>query len=149
MNSEAPTKVAILGTDTLIEDILGQLLEGRGYEARLFEAHPTGLSEELLDGVDVLLLTPGLDEGSCEAFLGSMQITPHTSSFPVISLDAKLKEALLDQPDSGMPWEIYYEVLVRQIDAAVRSKRAATGTPAPLMDDRESPEDMPRSEAAS
>jgi hypothetical protein len=42
---------------------MAQLLREEGYDARLFEAYPTGLMEELLDGVEVLLLAPGLTIG--------------------------------------------------------------------------------------
>jgi hypothetical protein len=54
------TTVAILGTSTLSEDILARLLEREGYAVRHLEAPPTGLVEELRDGVDVLLASPGL-----------------------------------------------------------------------------------------
>ena len=55
------TVVAILGASTLVEDILAQCLEREGYSTRHIEAHPTGHMHELLEGVDLLLLAPGLD----------------------------------------------------------------------------------------
>jgi hypothetical protein len=39
-----PTTIAVLGTDTLVEDILARLLEREGYDVRTLEAHyPTFL----------------------------------------------------------------------------------------------------------
>ncbi len=55
--------IAILGADALAEDILAKLLEEHeGYDVRLLDAsYPTGLIDELLDGVDMVLFTPALD----------------------------------------------------------------------------------------
>jgi hypothetical protein len=67
-----PTTVAILGAHTLVEDILARLLEEEGYDARILEAYPTGVVDELLDGVD--------------AFLSTMRNIPKTAHIPVLSL---------------------------------------------------------------
>ena len=48
------------------------LLEGSGYDIRPLDAYPTGIVDELLEGADLLLLAPRLDEGVREAFLGAM-----------------------------------------------------------------------------
>jgi hypothetical protein len=55
---QQPTTIAIVGADALAEDILAQLLQEEGYTTRVHEVHPIGLTEELLDGVDVVLLAP-------------------------------------------------------------------------------------------
>ena len=43
LHHHRPTTIAILGADTLAEDILAKLLREAGYETRLLEAHPTCL----------------------------------------------------------------------------------------------------------
>jgi hypothetical protein len=55
-----PTTIAILGTDSLSERILALLLEDEGYDTRRIETERAGLADELLDGINVPLLAPGL-----------------------------------------------------------------------------------------
>ena len=63
------------------------LLEGSGYSTILLDAYPTGVVDELLEGADLLLLTPRVDEGVREAFLGAMgKSTPQKAEMPVIAL---------------------------------------------------------------
>ena len=79
------TVVAILGANTLVEGILARLLEEEGYSTRHLEAYPTGLVEGLLEGVDILLLAPGLKDGAREGFLEAMNTTPETAAIPVLT----------------------------------------------------------------
>ena len=138
MNRHQPTTIAILGGDTLVEDILARLLQDAGYVTRVLEAHPAGLADGLLDGVDVLLLAPGLDAEMSGAFLGAMRSTPKTAAIPVLSLPAALKQALLDELGASASWRSLLEELVGQIAAAL--ERAAAGTRALVTDGGESPE---------
>ena len=63
------------------------LLEGHGYNTVLLDSYPTGIVDELLDGAHLLLLTPRVDEGVREAFLGAMgKRVPQKAHMPVISL---------------------------------------------------------------
>jgi hypothetical protein len=68
-HSRSSATIAILGADTVAEHVLAMLLENEGYAARLLKAPPTAATttvllseaegdsvEELLDGVDVVLL---------------------------------------------------------------------------------------------
>ena len=138
MNRHQPTTIAILGGDTLVEDILARLLQDAGYVTRVLEAHPAGLADGLLDGVDVLLLAPGLDAEMSGAFLGAMRSTPKTAAIPVLSLPAALKQALLDELGASASWRSLLEELVGQLAAAL--ERAAAGTRALVTDGGESPE---------
>ena len=114
-----PTTIAILGADTLAEDILAKLLRDEGYETRLLEAHPTGLVTELLDGADVLLLTPGLDDDVRRSFLEATRSIPEPASVPLIPLPAAFEEALLDELAVEVTWRQQLDRLVRQIEAAL------------------------------
>ena len=67
-----PATIAILGADTVVGRALCALLEGSGYQTRPLDAHPTGVVDELLEGADLLLLAPRVDEGVREAFVGAM-----------------------------------------------------------------------------
>jgi hypothetical protein len=69
------TTVAIIGANTVVERALAQLLEGKGYSIRLLKAS-TGVVEEQLDYVDLVVLSPGLTNGACEALLGALRSIP-------------------------------------------------------------------------
>jgi hypothetical protein len=121
-----PTTIAILGTDTLGEDILARLLREEGYATRLIEAHPTGLvDDELLEGVDVVLLSPALDAEVREALLEAMRSTPKTAAIPVLPLSAALRLALLDELSASASWRSLFEELVGQIRAALAGTAAS------------------------
>ena len=128
------TVVAILGAVTLGEDILARLLQQEGYATRLIEAHPTGLvdDDELLEGVDVVLLSPGLKESVREAFLEAMRSTQESAAIPVLPLSAALRLALLDELSASASWRSLFEELVGQIGAALQ--RAAASARALLVE---------------
>jgi hypothetical protein len=132
------TTVAILGADTLVEHILARLLQHEGYATRLVEAYPSNLVDERLDGVDALILAPGLDAEMSGVFLGAMRSTPTTAAIPVLSLPATLKLALLDELATSASWRSLFEELVGQIGAALEG--AAASARALLVDGGESPE---------
>jgi hypothetical protein len=130
--------VAILGPDTLAEGILARLLEREGYATRILEAYPTGLVDELLDGVDLLLLAPGLNADVGRAFLSTMRSTPKTAALPVLLLCPTLRQALLDELSASTSWRSHFEELIGQIGAALQ--RAAASTRALVVDGGEAPE---------
>ncbi len=115
------TTVAIAGANTLVEGILAHLLEEEGYAVRRLEADPTGLIEDLLYGVDVVLLAPGLKDDVRECFLEAMSTTPETAAMPVLPLSSALRLSLLDEMSAGAPWRTFFEELVGQIGDALAS----------------------------
>jgi hypothetical protein len=118
-SSATATVVAIYGTATLSEDILGRLLEREGYHVRHLEAPPTGPVEEMLEGVDVVLLSSGLEDGAREGFLKAMSTTQEPSAVSVLPLSSALKLALLDELSAGASWSALFEELTSQIGAAL------------------------------
>jgi hypothetical protein len=130
---QRPTTIAIIGADALAEGILVRLLEREGYPTRILEAHPATVAEGLLDGVDLLLLTPGMSPDVRAAFLGAMRSNPGTAVVPVLPLSAALKVALLDELSAGVSWRSLFEELVGQIGTALAS--AAVSARALLVDD--------------
>jgi hypothetical protein len=127
---QSPT-IAILGCDTVVGRSLSVLLEGSGYKTTLLDAYPTGIVDELLEGAHLLLLTPRVDQGVREAFLGAMgKSTPQKAEMPVIALHTALEE---DLPEKGgvisVPWPCKTKVLVDHIEAALLDAPAASTSP--------------------
>jgi hypothetical protein len=125
-----PTTIAILGADTVVGHALCALLENAGYDIAPVDAYPTGVVDELLDGSDLLLLVPRLDEGVRESFLGVMgKSAPQKGEMPVISLStAPTTEALPERGILSVPWPCSMEDLVGQIEAAL-AERASSDYP--------------------
>jgi hypothetical protein len=115
------TTIAILGCDTVVGRSISVLLEGSGYQITLLDAYPTGVVDELLEGADLLLLTPRVDEGVREAFLGAMgKSTPQKRDMPVIALHTALEEELPEKEGvTSVPWPCETKVLVERIEAAL------------------------------
>jgi hypothetical protein len=126
-----PTTIAILGCDTVVGRSLSVLLEGSGYETILLDAYPTGVVDELLEGAHLLILTPRVDQGVREAFLGAMgKSTPQKAEMPVIALHTDIEE---DRPEkegvNRVPWPCETKVLVDHIEAALLDVPAASTSP--------------------
>ena len=129
-----PTTIAILGCDTVVGRSISVLLEGSGYQISLLDSHPTGVVEELLDGAHLLLLTPRVDQGVREAFLGAMgKSTPQRAQMPVIALHTALEEDLPEKEEGviSVLWPCETKVLVERIEAALLDVPAASTSPTP------------------
>jgi hypothetical protein len=125
-----PTTIAILGCDTVVGSSLSVLLEGSGYETTLFDAYPTGIVDELLEGAHLLILTPRVDQGVREAFLGAMgKSTPRMAEMPVIVLCTATEEAPPEKGVIRVPWPSETKVLVDHIEAALLDAPAASSAP--------------------
>jgi hypothetical protein len=107
------------------------LLEGSGYHTRPLNAYPTGVVDELLDGADLLLLAPRLDEGVREAFVGAMgKSTPQMADMPVIALTTALEDDLPEEEGAiRVPWPCETKVLIERIEAALLDVPAASSAP--------------------
>jgi hypothetical protein len=126
-----PTTIAILGCDTVVGRSLCVLLEGSGYVTTLLDSYPTGVVDELLEGADLLLLTPRVDQGVREAFLGAMgKSTPQKADMPVIALSTTATEEDLPEKEGviRVPWPCETKVLVEHIEAALLDVPAASNT---------------------
>jgi hypothetical protein len=123
-----PITIAVLGADTVVGRALCALLEGSGYQTTPLDAYPTGIVDELLEGADLLLLAPRLDEGVREAFLGAMgKSAPQRVDIPVIALTTALEEDLPEKEGViSVPWPCETKVLVERIEAALLDVPAAS-----------------------
>ena len=127
---DRPTTIAILGADTTVGGVLSLLLEGFGYETTPLDAHPTGIADELLEGADLLLLAPRLDEGAHKAFLGAMGKTvPQTANVPVIALRTALEDAPEKEGVLSVPWPCETRALVERIEASLLDAAEASAAP--------------------
>jgi hypothetical protein len=115
-----PTTIVILGCDTVVGRSLSVLLEGYGYQTSLLDSYPTGVVDELLEGAHLLILTPRVDEGVREAFLGAMgKSTPQKADIPVIALSTATQERMPEKEGvMSVPWPCETKVLVDHIEAA-------------------------------
>jgi hypothetical protein len=127
---EPITTIAILGCDTVVGRSLSVLLEGSGYQTTLLDCYPTGVVDELLEGAHLLLLTPRVDEGVREAFLGAMgKSTPQKAEMPVIALSTAVEEDLPEKEGViSVPWPCETKVLVHRIEAALLDLPASSTT---------------------
>jgi hypothetical protein len=127
------TTIAILGCDTVVGSSLSALLESSGYETILLDSHPTGIVDELLEGAQLLILTPRVDEGVREAFLGAMgKKTPQKAEMPVIALSTATEENLPEKEGViRVPWPTETKVLVEKIEAALLDVPAESSAPTP------------------
>ena len=116
-----PITIAILGCNTVVGRSLSALLEGSGYKIILLDSYPTGIVDELLDGAHLLILTPRVDKGVGEAFLGAMgKSTPQKADIPVIALSTGTEEDLPEKEGViSVPWPCETKVLVERIEAAL------------------------------
>src|SRR3712207_3520047 len=122
MREDQPTTtIAILGSDTVVGRTLSLLLEGSGYRTTLLDSYPTGIVDELLEGANLLILTPRVDQGVREAFLGAMgKSTPHKADMPVIAVHTALEEDLPQKEGViSVPWPTETKVLVERMEAAL------------------------------
>jgi hypothetical protein len=130
---EPTTTIAILGCDTVVGHSLSVLLESHGYNTVLLDSHPTGIVDELLEGAHLLILTPRVDQGVREAFLGAMgKSTPQKADMPVIALSSTT--ATKENPPEEervirVPWPSETKDLVERIEAALLEAPAASSSP--------------------
>ncbi len=124
------TTIAILGANTLVDHTLARLLKHEGYDTKLLEAYPTGLIDELLHSVDVLLLSPYLDTDVRWAFLNAMRSTPEAAQrVPVLSLSVPLLMALQDELSVKVSWQNLFNGLVQEIEAALAGAKVGVEVP--------------------
>jgi hypothetical protein len=126
-----PKTIAILGSNTVVGSTLCVLLEGSGYDTILLDGSPTGVVDELLEGAHLLLLTPRVDEGVREAFVGAMgKSKPQNADMPLITLTTPEQESLPEKEGIiSVPWPSETKVLIERIEAALLDAPAASTSP--------------------
>jgi hypothetical protein len=126
------TTIAILDSDTVVGHTLCVLLEGSGYHTRLLDSHPTGVVDELLENAHLLVLTPRVDQGVREAFIGAMGKSTRQvgDDILVIVLTTATEEDLPEEEGViSVPWPCETKVLEERIEAALLDLPAASSAP--------------------
>jgi hypothetical protein len=118
-HQQPTTVVAILGANTVVNSALSLLLGGAGYDIRRIERDLPGLANGLLEGVDLLLLAPGITNGPREGILSTVRDNPTTAHTPVLTLSSVIGEALGDESGQVVAWPSSIGELVRRIEAVV------------------------------
>jgi hypothetical protein len=78
--------IAMLGGNSMVGRALGRLLPGYSYEVRLPDEPAAFRSQELLDGVDGLILMPDLGKECPKPFLIAIRRTPKMARIPNLAL---------------------------------------------------------------
>jgi hypothetical protein len=118
----APITVAILGGN-FVARTLELLLQGVGYRTRsAMEASPGDLEENILDGVQLLLLVPGLHPKLRGAALSAAGGS--TPRLPVLELVAGLRPEQEEDREHSVPWPCRTEDLKRRIEDTLAEGRA-------------------------
>ena len=108
--------VGILGDDPLTSRIVGMLLEGSGYEARVLKEDAVLANPRAsLAGVSLVLFMPLLDEQREEDVLNAVRGSQETADVPVLRLSTEMRE----RTASVLPWPWSTEALVQAIAQAL------------------------------
>ena len=119
-HQQPSTVVAVLGTNSVVNSALALLLKSAGYDIRRIERDMPGLANGLLEGVDLLLLAPGLSNGPREGVLSVVRDNPTTAQMPVLTLSSAIGEALGNEGGQVVvAWPIPIEELVRRIETVL------------------------------
>jgi len=120
VSEKEKTTIALLGTDTMVGSAILLLLQGEGYEIRMVEAPQAGPPDDLMEGVDLLLIPPDLVQRRFEESLAALRGKRERLGVPVLSLSSAVKEGLLHEEQVRVvPWPINMEELAREIEGAL------------------------------
>ena len=133
MAPQERTTIAILGPNSIPEHALAHLLQSEGYATKLLKVPPTGAPtalpeggsvEDLLDGVDVVLLwpSPSLSGAAREAFLCALRRIPATAGIPVLALSPTVEVALQDELAVVVSLGQLFDDLVRSIETILSAE---------------------------
>ena len=124
MSEKEKTTIALLGTDTAVGRAILLLLREEGYEIRMVEAARKGLPDDLMEGVDLLLIPPDFVHRRCEESLAALRGKRERIGVPVLSLTT-VKEGLLHEEEVRVvPWPMNIEELAREIESVLKTTYA-------------------------
>ena len=127
-HQQPTTVIAVLGTNSVVNNALALLLSGAGYDTRRIERDLPGLANGLLEGVDLLLLAPGISNGPREDILGVVRDNPTTAHTPVLTLSSAIAETPSDEGGPVVGWPIPIEELVRRIETVLGPATSEEGS---------------------
>jgi hypothetical protein len=116
MQVRSPTTIAILGGNTVAGLALSFLLRDAGYEAIILKAPP---ARDLLRDVDLLLVSPDLDDERRKGSLAILRGDDEGPCVPVLAFNATVEENVFAEEASGSSWPVEIGRLARAIEAAL------------------------------
>jgi DNA-binding response OmpR family regulator len=123
VSEKVNTTIALLGTDTMVGQALSLLLRGEGYEIRMVGAPRASLPDDLMEGVDLLLIPPDLAHRRCEESLAALRGKRERIGVPVLSLTVA-QEGLLHEEVRVIPRPINIEELACEIEGTLHTTHA-------------------------
>jgi hypothetical protein len=117
MQVRSPTTIAILGGNTVAGLALSFLLRGAGYDTIILKAVPP---RDLLGDVDLLLVSPDLDDEPREGSLAILRSNKEGSRIPVLAFSATVEENVFAEDPAGSSWPVEIRGLARAIETTLR-----------------------------
>jgi hypothetical protein len=99
---------------------LSFLLRDAGYDTIILKVPPAGPAEELLRDVDLLLVSPDLDDRRRTGSLTALGGTGTGPRIPVLTLGPVVKDGLFATEAAGPSWPVEIGGLVQAIEATLR-----------------------------
>ena len=116
MRDRSKITIAIVGGNTVAGLALSFLLRGAGYDTIVLKAPPT---RDLLRKVDLLLVSPDLDDERRKGSLATLKNTEEGSRIPVLTFSATVEENVFTEEAAGSSWPVEIGGLARAIEAAL------------------------------
>lgn len=120
-DAQKKTTIALLGGNTVVGHALALLLKSVGYDTKVLEVSMTGTPEHLMEGVDLLLISPGLTSVRRRESLAVLKAVRERKGVPVLELSSAIREELLDDGTARVLWPINIEGLAREIEGALKN----------------------------
>jgi hypothetical protein len=117
MQVRSPATIAILGGNTVAGLALSFLLRGAGYEAIVLKAPPP---RDLPRDVDLLLVSPDLDEERRKGSLAILRSNKEDPRIPVLTFSATVEENVFTEEVAGSSWPVDIGGLARAIETTLR-----------------------------
>jgi hypothetical protein len=113
MQARSPTAIAILGGNTVAGLALSFLLRDAGYEAIILKAPPP---RYLLRDVDLLLVSPDLDDEQRKESLAILKGDAEALGVPVLTFSSAVEENVFAAGAASTSWPVEIGGLAREIE---------------------------------
>ena len=117
MRDRTEITIAIVGGNTVAGLALSFLLRGAGYAAIILKAPP---ARDLLRKVDLLLVSPDLDDERRKGSLATLRGNKVGPRIPVLTFSATVEENVFAEEAAGSSWPVEIGLLARAIETTLR-----------------------------
>ena len=117
MRDRTEITIAIVGGNTVAGLALSFLLRGAGYETIVLKAPPP---RDLFRDVDLLLVSPDLDDERRKGSLATLKNTEEGPRIPVLTFSATIEENVFAEEAAGSSWPVEIGRLARAIETTLR-----------------------------